>query len=249
MKSLSCKIIENMIIAENTYRLVFEWHETHEVEAGQFFNIQIDGFFLRRPISVCEVLEDRIVIIYKIAGEGTKKLSDLNEGSNINVMGPLGSSYPILSEKKVVLIGGGVGVPPMIELAKRYISSGAEVTAVLGFDKRASVFGEERLLKLGCNVFVATDDGSYGYMGNAVSLAVSLDGVDTSANLVCGCGPVPMLRAIEANFKRGYISFESRMACGIGSCMACVAKDAHEEELYHRICKEGPVFPIGRLKI
>ena len=162
------------------------------------------------------------------------------------MFGPLGSSYPIHEEEhEVLLIGGGVGVPPLYELAKQYRIRDARVYVVLGFNDKESVFYENEFQRLGCHVAVATMDGSYGTKGTVMD-AIKEHGITTE--FTCSCGPRPMLKAVEERYTRGYMSFESRMACGIGACMACVAKDKKEENMYHRICKEGPVFPIGKVE-
>ena len=169
----------------------------------------------------------------------------MDKGQTLNVFGPLGHGYPIEEkEDSILLIGGGVGVPPLYELAKQYRRLDKKVDVVLGFNDRGSLFYEEEFKALGCRVYVATMDGSYGTKGTVMD---AIDEAGITTDFVCSCGPVPMLKAVEARYQRGYVSFESRMACGIGACMACIAKDKKEEELYHRICKEGPVFPIGKV--
>ena len=145
----------------------------------------------------------------------------------------------------MLLIGGGVGVPPLYELAKRYRRIDRKVIVVLGFNDAESVFYVDAFAALGCAVHVATMDGSAGTRGTVID---AIDAAGIKTDFVCSCGPVPMLKAVEARYSRGYMSFESRMACGIGDCMACVAKDRKEADLYHRICKEGPVFPIGKVE-
>ena len=181
-----------------------------------------------------------------MVGDGTKKLSRLPAGHALGVLGPLGSGYPICAEEEaVLLIGGGVGVPPLYELAKQYRRIDRKVDVVLGFNDAQSVFYADEFAALGCAVHVATMDGSAGVKGTVID-AIDAAGIQT--DFVCSCGPVPMLKAVEARYSRGYMSFESRMACGIGACMACVAKDRKEADLYHRICKEGPVFPIGKVE-
>ena len=144
-----------------------------------------------------------------------------------------------------LLIGGGVGVPPLYELAKQYRRIDRKVDVVLGFNDAQSVFYADEFAALGCAVHVATMDGSAGVKGTVID---AIDAAGIQIDFVCSCGPVPMLKAVEARYSRGYMSFESRMACGIGACMACVAKDRKEADLYHRICKEGPVFPIGKVE-
>lgn len=246
MKQETAKILENERIAKETYRMVLCASMAKEMEAGQFVNLAIAGFFLRRPISICEVIDDtHFVLIYKVVGEGTKRLSTLAAGDALDVFGPLGHGYPMeADEKEVLLIGGGVGVPPLYELAKRYRALHAQVIVVLGFNDADSVFYEQAFARLGCEVYVATMDGSYGYRGTVMDV---IDTVGITCTFVCSCGPTAMLRAVSERYHRGYLSFESRMACGIGACMACIAKDQQEADMYHRICKEGPVFPIGKV--
>ncbi len=240
------KILSNEKIAKDTFKMVIEAKMTSEMKAGQFVNVKCDGYFLNRPISISSVEEGQFVIVYKVVGDGTRILSNKQANENIEIFGPLGSFYPIHEElDEVLAIGGGVGVPPLYELAKQYRQLNKKVNVVLGFNDADSVFYEEAFKALGCNVVIATMDGSYGVKGTV------MDAIK-EANITCdftySCGPIPMLRAIEANYSKGYMSFEARMACGIGACMACVAKDKKEENMYHRICKEGPVFEIGKVE-
>lgn len=244
MENIMVKIIENVEIAKNTFQMRFDWKAKDEIKAGQFINLKVDNYFLRRPISISFVGENFVEIIYKVVGDGTATLSRLEKGDYVDLIGALGNGYKILDKDKVLLLGGGAGVPPMLELAKRYKNNGSEVSVVIGFSSVDDVFAESRFKELGCNIYVTTDDGSYGYKGNIIECVENLN-LDTS--FVCACGPMGLLRAIESRYKEGFVSFESRMACGMGACMACVAQDKVEEALYHRICKEGPVFPIGRL--
>ncbi len=240
------QILENEEIAKDTYRILVKAKAAQQMQPGQFVNLAIDSYFLRRPISICEVVDDQhFVMIYKVVGDGTKALSKLHAGDQLDVFGPLGHGYPIEKEEaEVLLIGGGVGVPPLYELAKRYRAENAQVSVVLGFNDKASVFYEDAFKRLGCRVEIATMDGSYGVKGTVMD---AIDAAKITTDFVCSCGPVPMLKAVEDRYQRGYVSFESRMACGIGACMACVAKDKKEADLYHRICKEGPVFPLGKV--
>lgn len=240
-------ILSNQKIAKDTYRMEIQANIAKDMKPGQFVNVQVEGYMLRRPISICSV-EDKnsFVIIYKVVGDGTKKLSTMRRQEIIDVFGPLGSSYPIHEEEKeVLLIGGGVGVPPLYELAKQYRKLGTKVYVVLGFNDSDSIFYENEFERLGCEVVIATMDGSYGVKGTVID---AIDARNITCDFTCSCGPRPMLKAVEARYTRGYMSFESRMACGIGACMACVAKDKKEENMYHRICKEGPVFPIGKVE-
>ena len=239
-------ILSNDKIAKDTYKMVIKALMTSKMKAGQFVNVKCDGYFLNRPISISSIEEEQFVIVYKVVGDGTKVLSKKQANSDIEIFGPLGSFYPIHDElDEVLAIGGGVGVPPLYELAKQYRKLNKKVNVVLGFNDADSVFYEEEFKKLGCNVVIATMDGSYGVKGTVIDAI-------KEANITCdftySCGPIPMLRAIENNYSKGYMSFEARMACGIGACMACVAKDKKEENMYHRICKEGPVFEIGKVE-
>lgn len=239
-------ILHNEQIAKDTYRMVLQANMSKDMLPGQFVNIKVDGYLLRRPISISSIEDMHFVIVYKVVGDGTKKLTTLASGQSINVFGPLGSSYPIHNEEEeVLLIGGGVGVPPLFEVAKQYRKLQKQVHVVLGFNDANSVFYEEEFKALGCHVVISTMDGSYGVKGTVMD---GIKDANITCDFVCSCGPRPMLMAVEANYQRGYMSFESRMACGIGACMACVAKDKKEENLYHKICKDGPVFPIGKVE-
>ncbi len=240
-------ILSNQKIAKDTYRMEIQANIAKDMKPGQFVNVQVEGYMLRRPISICSVdSKNTFVIIYKTVGDGTKRLSKMRRQEIIDVFGPLGSSYPIHDdEKEVLLIGGGVGVPPLYELAKQYRKLDTKVYVVLGFNDADSVFYENEFERLGCETIIATMDGSYGIKGTVID---AIDAKNITCDFTCSCGPRPMLKAVEARYTRGYMSFESRMACGIGACMACVAKDKKEENMYHRICKEGPVFPIGKVE-
>lgn len=240
-------VLSNKKIAKDTWRMEIQASLARDMKPGQFVNIQVEGFMLRRPISICSIEDTtRFVIIYKVVGDGTEALTRLRTQGILDIFGPLGSSYPIHEEEKeVLLIGGGVGVPPLYELAKQYRSIQAEVNVVLGFNDQESVFYENEFQRLGCRVFIATMDGSYGTRGTVMD---AIKEHEITCDFTYSCGPRPMLKAVEASYTRGYMSFESRMACGIGACMACVAKDKKEENMYHRICKEGPVFPIGKVE-
>lgn len=225
--------------------MVIQSKITRDMVPGQFVNIKVDGFSLRRPISICSIDVQSFTIIYKVIGDGTRKLSTMKPQQLVDLFGPLGHGYPIEEEQEaVLLIGGGVGVPPMYEVAKRYCALGKQVDVVLGFNDAASVFYEHEFAALGAHVVIATMDGSKGTKGTVLD-AIHAHGIIT--DFICACGPLPMLKALEQKYTKGYFSLEARMACGMGACMACVAKDVKEAEMYHRICKEGPVFPIGKV--
>lgn len=235
-------VISNNLIGADVYRMAIETPIAEEVKCGQFVQVQVPGFFLRRPISVCEKLDERtIVLIYKKVGEGTEEMTHLAKGDDVNLFGPLGTGFP-LEDRDVVLIGGGVGVPPLVETAKQYRNCGHKVTAVLGFNTVHDAILVERLEQIGVKTFIATMDGSYGTKGTVMD-AITANHIE--AEFVLACGPLPMLKAVAATYEDGYISLESRMACGMGACMGCVVKDENGES--KRVCKDGPVFAIGKV--
>lgn len=245
MKQEKGTIISNEEIAKDTYKMVIQANCVTDMKPGQFVNIKVEGYSLRRPISISSIDETTFTIVYKIVGDGTKRLSKMHAHHDIDIFGPLGSSYPLeVEEDDILIIGGGVGVPPLYELAKQYRKRNKHVQVILGFNNVQSVFYEQEFKTLGCETYIATMDGSYGDKGTVMD-AIKEHQITT--DFVCACGPRPMLLAVEANYTKGYMSFEARMACGIGACMACVAKDKKEADMYHRICKEGPVFPIGKV--
>ena len=202
---------------------------------GQFVNILIDGLFLRRPISVYDRDDESFTIVYKIVGEGTEKMSEMEPGTELDILTGLGNGYDTsLSGDTPLLLGGGVGVPPLFGLARKLISEGKKVTAVLGFNTKDEVFCEDEFRAIGCDVTVTTADGSYGTKGFVT------DALPASYSYFYTCGPEPMLRAVYAGTSvSGQFSFEERMGCGFGACMGCSCKTITG---YKRICKEGPVL-------
>lgn len=241
-------IIHNRLLAYKTYEIKIKAEIATSLQPGQFVNIKIQGFLLRRPISICSIVDNsHFVMIYKVVGEGTKKLATLTAQEQVNIIGPLGSSFPIINTlNAVLLIGGGAGVPPLYEVAKRYRTLSKKVYVVMGFQSEKEVFYEKAFTALGCCVHVATMDGSYGICGTAIDV---IEKKKICEDFIYSCGPMGMLKAVEKKYTKGFISFESRMACGIGACLACVVKDKKMQDVYHRICKEGPVFAIGKVEI
>lgn len=229
------KILSNEPLTKDVYKMVLEGDTEYITAPGQFINIALDGKYLRRPISVCDYDEDCITIIYKVVGEGTEQMSALKIGTVLDVLTGLGNGYDISKSTKPLLIGGGVGVPPMYNLAKTLIANGQVPTVILGFNTVDEVFYEQEFKALGCDTFVTTADGSYGIKGFVTD---ALDGIDF--DYFYTCGPLPMFKAIyNAVDKDGQFSFEERMGCGFGACMGCVCKQRLGEK---RICKDGPVF-------
>ena len=229
------KILSNEPLTKNVYKMVLEGDTEYITAPGQFINIALDGKYLRRPISVCDYDEDCITIIYKVVGEGTEQMSALKIGTVLDVLTGLGNGYDISKSTKPLLIGGGVGVPPMYNLAKTLIANGQVPTVILGFNTADEVFFEQEFKALGCDVFVTTADGSYGIKGFVTDALVGID-----FDYFYTCGPLPMFKAIyNAVDKDGQFSFEERMGCGFGACMGCSCKTKYGNK---RICKDGPVL-------
>ncbi|WP_417012635.1 dihydroorotate dehydrogenase electron transfer subunit [Alistipes sp.] len=205
---------------------------------GQFVDIELDGCYLRRPISVCDWDERTITLIYKVVGEGTQRMTTLPAGARLDLLTGLGNGFDIAKgSRRELLVGGGVGVPPLYNLAKRLLADGREVAVVLGFNTAAEVFYRDEFAQLGCRVTVATADGTQGVRG-FVTDAIRESGV--VYDYFYACGPLPMLRALsEATACSGQLSFEERMGCGFGACMGCSCKTKYGNK---RICKEGPVL-------
>ena len=235
MKQGLFEIIENTALTDSVFRMVLSGDVSAITLPGQFVNIKLDGFFLRRPISVCDVTDRTLTIIYKVVGKGTKQLSEMRSGT-LDVLTGLGNGYDLeAAGENPVLIGGGVGVPPMYLLARRLIKQGKSVKVILGFNTAAEIFYEREFKALGADVTVTTVDGSYGVKGFVTD---ALSGMDYSYFYTCG--PEPMLKAVyKASTTSGQMSFEKRMGCGFGACMGCSCKTITG---YKRICKEGPVM-------
>ena len=236
MKQGIFTIVSNEALTDSVYKMVLAGDTTAITAAGQFVNIQLSGKFLRRPISVCDYNEETLTIVYKVVGKGTEQMSNMSAGEKLDILTGLGNGYDLsLSGDKPVLLGGGVGVPPMYNLAKKLLEQGKNVTVILGFNTKSEVFYEEEFKALGCKVIVATADGSHGVKGFATTPLADLD-----YTYFYTCGPEPMLKAVfKATTTSGQMSFEERMGCGFGACMGCSCKTLTG---YKRICKEGPVM-------
>jgi len=202
---------------------------------GQFINIKLDGLFLRRPISVCDWDSESITIIYKVVGKGTAQMSRMNEGETLDVLTGLGNGFDVSKcGKKTLVIGGGVGVPPMYGLAKALLKAGKTPVAILGFNKSEELFYEDKFKALGIETIVTTVDGSHGTKGFVTNA------LPESYDYFCTCGPEPMLKAVyNATTTSGLLSFEERMGCGFGACMGCSCETKYGNK---RICKDGPVL-------
>lgn len=229
-------VLGNTALTDSVYKMVLSGDTSAITASGQFVNIQLAGHFLRRPISVCDYDETTLTIVYKVVGKGTQEMANLTAGAKLDILTGLGNGYDLSkSGEKPVLLGGGVGVPPMYNLAKKLTAQGKTVTVILGFNTKSEVFFEDEFAKLGCRVIVTTADGSYGVKGFATTPLAELD-----YTYFYTCGPEPMLKAVhKATVTSGEMSFEERMGCGFGACMGCSCKTLTG---YKRICKEGPVM-------
>jgi len=235
MKQGLFKIEENVNLTENVMKMRLSGDTSDITKPGQFINIQLDGLYLRRPISVCDCSEKEVTIIYKVVGKGTEQMQKMTEGT-LDVLTGLGNGYDTsLSGERPLLLGGGVGVPPLYMLAKELIAEGKKPVVVLGFNTKDEVFYENEFKALGAEVFVTTVDGSYGIKGFVTDAMKDID-----YSYIFTCGPEPMLKAIySASKTSGQFSFEERMGCGFGACMGCSCKTVTG---YKRICKDGPVL-------
>lgn len=236
MKQSFFKVIKNRRIAKNVYEMKLEGDTSAIFAPGQFVNIKIEGEFLRRPISVCDYGENSLTLIYKVVGKGTSIMSAMQEDTWLDILVGLGNGFNTSdSGDNPVLIGGGVGVPPMYRLAKDLIAEGKNVSVILGFNKAEEIFYEEEFKKLGARVYVTTVDGSVGTKGFVTDVLKNL-----SYSYFYTCGPEPMLKAVyNTSVTEGQLSFEKRMGCGFGVCMGCSCKTKYRNK---RICADGPVL-------
>ncbi len=242
MKKGLFTVKNNVKLTNDVYEMMLIGDTSDITAAGQFVNLELEGLYLRRPISVCDLEGEALTLIYKVVGRGTEQMSGLKKGETLDLLTGLGNGYDTSkSGSNPVLIGGGVGVPPMYLLAKRLVAEGKRPRAILGFNSKSDVFYEDEFRALGIEVFVTTIDGSHG-----------ISGFVTDALKDCGdysytfsCGPEPMLKAVYNTSKTdGQYSFEERMGCGFGACMGCSCKTKYGNK---RICKDGPVLEKGEI--
>lgn len=235
MKQSLFSIVSNTPLTDSVYKMVLSGDTSAITAPGQFVNIQLTGKFLRRPISVCDYDAQTLTIVYKVVGKGTEQMAAMAAGETLDILTGLGNGYDLApAGDRPVLLGGGVGVPPLYHLAKRLLALGKEVTVVLGFNTASEIFYEKEFQALGCKVFVTTVDGSYGKKGFVT------DALPEDYTYFYTCGPEPMLKAVyRTTNTSGQMSFEQRMGCGFGACMGCSCKTLTGNK---RICKEGPVM-------
>ncbi|WP_027408197.1 dihydroorotate dehydrogenase electron transfer subunit [Anoxybacteroides tepidamans] len=254
MKTEQMTIVHQEPIAKNIYKLTLAGALVQQMnEAGQFVHIKVSeqaNPLLRRPLSLCDINKEasECTILYRKEGAGTTLLSQKKTGDAVDVLGPLGNGFPleaVQAGQRALLVGGGIGVPPLYELAKRLVNKGVKVTSVLGFQTNEAVFYEREFAEFG-ETYVATVDGSYGMKGFVTDV---IDERGLSFDVLYACGPKPMLRALEQKFpnKEVYLSLEERMGCGIGACFACVCRVPGSDTAYKKVCSDGPVFKAGEV--
>lgn len=230
------RVTANKEIAPNVYDMYLEGEVGTFSRPGQFVQMAIDGFYLRRPLSVCDWGEGFVRIIYKTVGLGTEKMSEIQAGEEIDILSPLGNGFDVsLAGEQPLIIGGGVGIPPMYGLAKALVKAGKIPTVILGFNTSGEIFLQQEFEALGIQTMITTVDGTVGTKG-FVTEAMK----QCTYSYFYACGPEGMLKAVcEASHTQGELSFEERMACGFGACMGCTCKTKYG---YKRICKDGPVL-------
>lgn len=231
------KIIENKKIAKDVFKMVFEGDTSAIISAGEFVNIEIEDLYLRRPISICDYDKNTITVIYKVVGHGTEKMSKLEIGQKLDILTGLGNGFDTkVSGDKPLIIGGGVGTPPMYRLCKDLISEGKKPIVILGFNSEEDIFYKEEFEKLGVEVYISTVDGSVGTKGFVTDIMKTIK----DFTYFYACGPMVMLKAVcDATDIPGEVSLEGRMGCGFGACMGCTIQTKKGSK---RVCKEGPVF-------
>lgn len=238
MKQGLFSITQNEKIAQSVYKMRLSGDTSAIKKAGQFVNIKLDGFFLRRPISVCDYTAEELLIIYKVVGKGTEKMSAMEKGEQLDILTGLGNGYDLtVKTEKPVLIGGGVGVPPLYKLSKELKNKGKRVLVILGFNSENEIFFEDEFKEIADRVLICTADGSYGIKGFVTDAVKDID-----FDYFFTCGPEPMFKALESTIDKnisGQLSFEQRMGCGFGACMGCSCKTLTGNK---RICREGPVL-------
>ena len=232
-------IQSNEVLTAGVYRMALSGDTSAIAAPGQFIDIQLPGLYLRRPISVCDWDEGGLTIIYKVVGNGTAQLAGMKPGAALNCLSGLGNGYDVAAcPDDAVLVGGGVGVPPLYGLAKRLLAAGKHPSVILGFNRAPEVFYEAEFRALGVPVTVTTADGSAGAKGFATAAL-------PKGAYACACGPEPMLRAVHARVSGGQFSFEARMGCGFGACMGCTCETLTG---YKRICRDGPVLSYEEIR-
>ena len=236
MKQGLFTVVSNEALTDSVYRMILSGDASAVSNSGQFVDLRLPEKYLRRPISVCDYADNSLTLIYKVVGQGTKIMASLPTGTVLDVLTGLGNGYDTApSGESPVLVGGGVGVPPLYNLCRKLLSEGKRPTVVLGFNTASEIFLQQEFEELGVSVHVATADGSFGTKGFVTDVLKDLD-----YSYFYACGPMPMFRAMEQVVTTsGQYSFEERMGCGFGACMGCTIQTRSG---YRRVCKDGPVF-------
>lgn len=237
MKQSVFTMKSNINIADSVYKMILTGDTSGITSSGQFVNVKLDGLYLRRPISVCDYDDNSLTLVYKVVGKGTEVMQKMEKGENLDILTGLGNGYDTsVSGERPLLVGGGVGVPPLYNLAKKLVANGVKPIVVLGFNKNTDCILKEDFEALDCDVYVATADGSLGTKGFVTDVTKSLE----DYTYVYTCGPEPMLKALYDTISTsGQFSFEERMGCGFGACMGCSCETKYGAK---RICKDGPVL-------
>ena len=236
MKDVIFTVKKNVPLTKNVYEMTLTGDTSDITRPGQFVNVKLDGLYLRRPISVCEKIRDKLILVYKVVGKGTEQMTNLRKGAELSVLTGLGNGYDIsVSGENPLLIGGGVGVPPLYMLAGKLLELDLHPCVILGFNTKDEVFYEKQFARLGVPVEVTTVDGSYGTQGFVTDVIDQYE-----PTYYYACGPLPMLKAVHRALPcGGQLSFEERMGCGFGACMGCTCETRTGHK---RVCRDGPVF-------
>ena len=236
-------VISNRPLTETVYEMVLTGDMQYITAPGQFVNVELEGKFLRRPLSVCDYDDKTVTLVYKVVGSGTEQMGEMEPGTELDILTGLGNGFTIQPDcRKVLVVGGGVGVPPLYNLTKRLIDAGQYVTVILGFNTGSEVFYKEEFEALGATVILATADGSQGIKGFVTD---AIKECTPEYDYIYACGPIPMLEALGRVVEGdGQFSFEERMGCGFGGCMGCTCKTKYGNK---RICREGPVLTLDEI--
>lgn len=241
MKQVTLKVKENQAVSENVYKMILVGDLSEIKNAGEFVEVELKNFYLRRPFSVFDYDSDSLTLLYKVLGNGTLAMTEIIPGENLDVLVGLGNGFSDMNAKKPLLIGGGIGIAPLYNLGKKFLANGITPTFILGFKNKDEVICLEKYQRIG-NVIITTDDGSFGYKGNAVSY---LKENKLEFDKYYACGPLIMLKYLAQYSTIGYLSLEARMGCGFGACMGCSIETINGPK---RVCKEGPVFQATEVK-
>lgn len=245
-------VTEKRTLAGGVFSVTVRAHDpSHEAHVGQFANISADGFTLRRPISICEINKEAgtLRFVFEVRGKGTEAISRVNVGETLDILGPLGNGFRIPEGKRVIAVGGGIGVPPLLGIAR---SIGGLCTAILGFRSYDRIILADEFRVHGADTLICTDDGSVGFHG-VVTSQLERELAKDDVGAVCACGPEPMIRAVAKLCLEKdvpcQISLEQRMGCGVGACVVCSCLTVKNgAEWYSRVCKDGPVFDAKEVK-